>query len=158
MVIVASQTLREQALIDADANPDLQLPITNYCLLERVGRARRIGEITIKKSGSVREDAKTLFYIRKGLQEHGLIRKQVYYQWNNGPNYNGTNIGTLIHLVRFFHTRKPKVIVWAEHLIDYLKLKENNAAEYNEIKKLTKSRLFNQEIFKNTNIAKSIPN
>lgn len=134
LVIVASQTLRERALIEDNINPNLQLPLTHYCVLERIGRSRRIGEITIKKTSGIKEDPKSLFYIRKGLQEHGLIRKQVYYQGNSGYHYNGQNTGTLVHLTRFFNTRKPKVIMWAEHLMDYLKSKENCAAEYNEVR------------------------
>ncbi|KAJ8670622.1 hypothetical protein QAD02_001881 [Eretmocerus hayati] len=134
LVIVASQILREQALYSNSVNPNLHLPLTHYCVLERVGRARKIGEITLKKIKNFKEDAKTLFYVRKCLQTYGLIKKQIYYQGNTGKHYNGQNTGTLVHLTRFFHARKPKVIVWAEHLIDYLKSKENYAAEYNEVK------------------------
>ena len=134
LVIVASQTLREKSLIPDHVNPIIQFTLTHYCLLERIGRSRRIGEVTIKKSSKIKEDAKALFYIRKGLQDHGLIKKQVYFQGDSGSSYNALNTGTLVHLTRFFHTRKPKVILWAEHLINYLKAKENYAAEYNEVK------------------------
>ncbi|XP_014204050.1 general transcription factor 3C polypeptide 1 isoform X2 [Copidosoma floridanum] len=134
LVIVASQGLRERALIDYNVNPTLQLSLLHYCLLERIGRTRYLGDVTIKKSSSIKEDAKTLFYIRKGLLENGLIRKQVYYQGNTGLSYSGQNMGTLVHLTRFFNTRRPKVIIWAAHLIDYLKSRENYAAEYSEVK------------------------
>lgn len=134
LVIVASQNLRENALIDGSVSPIIQLSLPHYCLLERIGRTRKIGDISIKKSAHIKEDAKTLFYMRKVLLEQGLIRKQVYYQGNTGLSYNGQNVGTLIHLTRFYNVRKPKVIMWAEHLIDYLKSKENYAAEYNEVK------------------------
>lgn len=134
LVIVASQSLREYALMGDNINSTTHIPLTHYCFLERIGRARTIGEITLKKSSNIKEDAKALFYIRKVLQELGLMRKQVYYQASCGANYNGQNTGTLVHLTRFFNTRKPKVIMWAEHLINYLKSKENYAAEYNEVK------------------------
>jgi general transcription factor 3C polypeptide 1 len=134
LVIVSSQNLRERALMGNNVSSILQLPLSHYCLLERIGRSRNIGEITIKKCTNIKEDAKALFYIRKGLQEHGLIRKQIYYQGNSGIHYNGQSTGTLVHLTRFFNTRKPKVIMWAEHLINYLKSKENYAAEYTEVK------------------------
>ncbi|XP_058798386.1 general transcription factor 3C polypeptide 1 [Phymastichus coffea] len=134
LVIVASQDLRENALIDSTVSPIIQLSLPHYCLLERIGRTRKMGEISIKKSAHIKEDAKTLFYMRKVLLEQGLIRKQVYYQGTTGAAYNGQNIGTLIHLTRFYNVRKPKVIMWAEHLINFLKSKENYAAEYNEVK------------------------
>ena len=134
LVIVASQSLREQSIISSNVNSSVQLPLTHFCLLERIGRARKNGDVTVKKSSNIKEDAKALFYIRKNLQQHGLIRKQVYYSGNSGVPYNGQNVGTLIHLTRFFNIRKPKVIMWAEHLINYLKSKENYAAEYYEVK------------------------
>lgn len=93
-----------------------------------------MGEITLKKTTNMKEDARTLFYLRKNLQQYGLIRMQKYYQGNFKGAINGLNIGTLVHLTRFYNTRKPKVIIWAEHLINYLKTKENLAAEYNEVK------------------------
>ncbi|XP_008211506.1 general transcription factor 3C polypeptide 1 [Nasonia vitripennis] len=134
LVIVASQSLREYALMGDNISSTTHIPLAHYCFLERIGRARTIGEITLKKSSNIKEDAKALFYIRKVLQDLGLIRKQVYYQASCGANYNGQNTGTLVHLTRFFNTRKPKVIMWAEHLINYLKSKENYVAEYNEVK------------------------
>lgn len=133
LVIVASQELREKALTDDSANPIIQLSLVHYCLLERIGRTRYLGEVTLKKYNSVTEDAKTLFYFRKILLQHGLIRKQVYYKGKK-TNFVGQNIGTLLHLTRFYNSRKPKVIIWAEHLINYLKSKENYAADYNEVK------------------------
>ncbi|XP_014229864.1 general transcription factor 3C polypeptide 1 [Trichogramma pretiosum] len=134
LVIVADQPTREKALCTEGVQNIKDLSLTHYCLLERIGRARWIGEVTIKKNSNIKQDAKAMFYIRKTLQNRGLIKKQVYYSGNVGTPYNGQNVGTLLHLTKFFNIRKPKVIMWAEHLINYLKSRQNCAAEYNEVK------------------------
>lgn len=50
-----------------------------YLVLERVGRTRYHGEITQGRDSlqTMGEDAKTIFYLRKVLQKHRLITKQV---------------------------------------------------------------------------------
>lgn len=44
-VIVASQTLRNSMLIPATLPSNIELTISNYCILERLGRARHNGEL-----------------------------------------------------------------------------------------------------------------
>lgn len=44
-VIVASQSLRNSMLIPASLPSDIDLTISNYCILERLGRARHNGEL-----------------------------------------------------------------------------------------------------------------
>lgn len=52
LVIVATQQLRERALMGETANPVIDLNIVQYCFLERVGRSRYHGEVTQGKVSS----------------------------------------------------------------------------------------------------------
>ncbi|XP_034950383.1 general transcription factor 3C polypeptide 1 [Chelonus insularis] len=132
LVIVGSQMIREQALIDDNVCPTIELNVVQYCFLERVGRARYHGEVTQGKRSLVllKEDPKSLFYYRKFLLKHKLITKQLHYQKNAG---HGTG-GSLLHLPRFYVERKPKIVYLAEKIIALLKTRENYLADYTEIK------------------------
>lgn len=44
-IIVASQSLRNAMLIPASLPSNIALTISNYCILERLGRARYNGEL-----------------------------------------------------------------------------------------------------------------
>ncbi|KAG7208455.1 hypothetical protein KM043_014681 [Ampulex compressa] len=133
LVIVASQSTRERALMGVGVCPTLELNITQYCFLERVGRSRYHGEVTQGKLSlsALKEDPKSLFYHRKYLLRHKLITKQIHHQKSSGHSYNGS----LLHLPRFFVERKPKVLFLAEQVINILKSKDNYVAEYDEIKR-----------------------
>lgn len=45
LVIVAAQDIRNNLLLPANFPPDLELTISIYCILERLGRARYNGEL-----------------------------------------------------------------------------------------------------------------
>lgn len=45
LVIVASQTLRESLLIPTNVWCSIELSITQYCILEKIGRSRFQGEV-----------------------------------------------------------------------------------------------------------------
>lgn len=79
LVVVANQAARNRALRNPDVNPNLELTVMQYCVLERVGRSRYHGDVTQGKVSLqlIGEDAKTLFYHRKVLQKQRLITKQV---------------------------------------------------------------------------------
>ncbi|XP_043286772.1 general transcription factor 3C polypeptide 1 [Venturia canescens] len=133
LVIVASQTARQHALMDKSVSPILELTVIQYCFLERVGRSRYHGEVTHGKLslGLLKEDPSSLFYHRKFLLRHKLVTKQPHHQKSNGQGYSGS----LLHLPRFYVERKPKVIFLAEKVIEILKSRPNQVAEYAEIKK-----------------------
>jgi general transcription factor 3C polypeptide 1 len=80
LVLVASQQMRNEALMGPFADPLLAETLTamQYCILERVGRSREHGEVTQGKMSLqfMKENPKTLFYHRKNLLKHGLIKKQ----------------------------------------------------------------------------------
>ncbi|XP_066593076.1 general transcription factor 3C polypeptide 1 [Prorops nasuta] len=133
LVIVASQYLRDLALMGETVCPMLELTPMQYCFLERVGRSRYHGEVTQGKLSLslLKEDPKSLFYHRKYLLKHKLITKQIHHQKSAGHCCSGS----LLHLPRFFVERKPKIIFLAEQVITILKTKNNYVAEYDEIKK-----------------------
>jgi hypothetical protein len=81
LTLVATQDARNTALMGLNINPGLELNIMQYCLLERIGRSRYLGEVTQGKVSLqlLGEDPKVLFYHRKYLIKHQLIVKQV---WN----------------------------------------------------------------------------
>jgi len=81
LVLVATQDARNTALMGLNINPGLELTIIQYCVLERIGRSRYMGEVTQGKVSLqlLGEDPKALFYHRKFLIKHKLIAKQV---WN----------------------------------------------------------------------------
>ncbi|XP_031843956.1 general transcription factor 3C polypeptide 1 isoform X2 [Nomia melanderi] len=148
LVIVASQTERNHALMGGEVSPMIDLNVIQYCFLERVGRSRYHGEVTQGKLSlnALREDPKSLFYHRKLLLRHKLITKQIHHQKSGGHSCNGS----LLHLTRFFVERKPKAIFLAEEVIKILQSKPNCVAEYDEIKR--KLRIENpiRKLFKTT--------
>lgn len=62
--MVANQTVRENILIPTYIDPLIKLTITHYCVLEKVGQSRFMGETTLGKYSlnSICTDAKTAFY------------------------------------------------------------------------------------------------
>ena len=82
-----------------------------WCILERIGRARELGEVTQARKKYLAQnyrfqkqshapilfqgkmslqflcDPKTLFYHRRALLAQGVIRKQIHYQKIKGQNY-----------------------------------------------------------------------
>lgn len=119
-------------------------------MLERIGRSRYVGEMTVIKN-DVKDDPKSLFYIRKMLLNQNLIKKQAFCIPNVDKKSSGDN---LVHLTRFFRRQKPKFIIWAEKLINYLKTKENYAAEYNEVKEILHMNYPMKKFFKITMMEK----
>ena len=81
VVFVASQQMRAQALLGLSYDPLLAADMTpmQWVILERIGRARYLGEMTHGKLSLsfTKESPKTLFYHRKLLMRLNLISKQV---------------------------------------------------------------------------------
>ncbi|KAF8789321.1 General transcription factor 3C polypeptide 1 like protein [Argiope bruennichi] len=126
LVIVASPKLRLLSLIGSVTNPLVDLSTEAYCLLERIGRARYLGEVTQGEGGLLSLKAafcKQLHYYRKKLTLKGLVTKQNHYM----KNKKGTTCtGSLFHLTRFYVQRKTKMAVWMKCLCDILKDKPQN--------------------------------
>eukprot|EP00095_Tigriopus_kingsejongensis_P011852 maker-scaffold493_size155937-snap-gene-0.21 protein:Tk11852 transcript:maker-scaffold493_size155937-snap-gene-0.21-mRNA-1 annotation:"general transcription factor 3c polypeptide 1" len=134
IAFVASAWARSRALMGLNTDPLLIQTITGmqWAILERIGRARELGEVTQGRMSLqfTKENAKTLFYHRKALIKANLIRKQIHYQKTKGQNYQGS----LFHLSRFFVERRSKALILIHSLIKYLKERPKNMAPYDEVK------------------------
>ncbi|GIY20157.1 general transcription factor 3C polypeptide 1 [Caerostris darwini] len=85
LVLVASPKVRLLALIGTEADPLIDISSEAYCLLERIGRSRYLGEVTQGEGGLLALKApfcKQLHYYRKKLTLKGLITKQNHYMKN----------------------------------------------------------------------------
>ena len=145
-VIVASQSLRERALLGDTACPVLEMNVLQYCFLERVGRARYHGDVSHGKNGlsTLADDPKSMFYHRKFLLKHKLIVKQAYSERVSGNSYSSS----LLHLTRFYIERRPKFILVSESIINYLKTKDNYMASYDEVKEKLQIKVPLRKIFR----------
>lgn len=65
LVMVGSQTIRESILLPSTCPPNLPIGIHQYCMLERIGRARFNGEVTTGKHSSADpNEPQNFFHLR----------------------------------------------------------------------------------------------
>ena len=77
LVMVASQELREKALLGVHCDPNLAIIDIQYCLLEHIGQARYNGRMQRAMGSSfLKMEPKSLFHYLKGLRMLGLITLQ----------------------------------------------------------------------------------
>lgn len=76
LVLVASQSVRNFVLISHDTNPNFELSDVSYCLLERIGRSRRCGELTTSLN-FMKNGANPTFYFWNKLRQRNIIKTQV---------------------------------------------------------------------------------
>ncbi|GFQ94882.1 general transcription factor 3C polypeptide 1 [Trichonephila clavata] len=123
LVLVASPKIRLLSLIGTVTDPLIDMTLEEYCLLERIGRSRYLGEVPQGKGSSQATKAffcKQLHYYLKKLTVKGLITKQNLNMRNKkGKMY----IGNLFHLKRFYTKQMVKMTAWMKHLCDILKEK-----------------------------------
>lgn len=76
--MVASQELREKALLGLECDPHVTLTDIQYCLLEHVGQARYNGRVQ-KTIGSsfFKMDSRSTFHHLKRLRKRHLVSMQV---------------------------------------------------------------------------------
>ena len=134
LVVVASQRLRNQAILGKYYDPLLfeELSGLQWAILERIGRARYLGEATQGKgslSNITKIPPKTLFYHMKDAMRMGLICKQHIYQKIRGMNAHGN----VFSLPRFYVQRKSKSMLLTYNVIKLLKTKPNMMALYPEV-------------------------
>ncbi|XP_043222103.1 general transcription factor 3C polypeptide 1-like isoform X2 [Amphibalanus amphitrite] len=121
LVVVASQSMRNAALVPLSSmDVEAELNLSQFVLLERIGRSRFHGEITVgvQGLGVLKEPPKNLYYLRKKLLEYRLITKQGFcMRGSNGKNCQGR----LYHLPRFFREFRPKYEVMIEQAVEILR-------------------------------------
>lgn len=76
LVIVASQRVRYSVLLPGNENPENELTDTAYCILERIGRSRRCGELAPALT-FLRNGANPIFYFWNRLKKRKIIKSQV---------------------------------------------------------------------------------
>lgn len=130
LVIVADQTTRELALLGPyNSTKDMDISEIKYCILERIGRSRFMGQTT---QGTLdlrvfNVSHANMFVIRKQLLQRNLITKQDYYE--KGENKT-SKTGFLLHLPRFFVEVKTKSKVLTKELCALLATKPQQREVY----------------------------
>ncbi|CAH1265988.1 GTF3C1 [Branchiostoma lanceolatum] len=132
LVLVASQSLRQQALFHEDVLPDAELTDIQYCILERVGRARHLGELQADMKVMLDANSKYLFHVRKGLVKYDLITRQSTMY--TVPGNSRLKNSVLLLLKRFHTTHKSKNMVLMDALLDILQTKPDQMAVINDLK------------------------
>ncbi|GFY76301.1 general transcription factor 3C polypeptide 1 [Trichonephila inaurata madagascariensis] len=119
-VLVASPKIRLLSLIGTVTDPLINMTLEEYCLLERIGRSRYLGEVP-QGEGSLQATkaffCKQLHYYLKKLTVKGLITKQNLNMRNKKGNMY---IGNLFHLKRFYKKQKVRMTTWMKCLCDIL--------------------------------------
>ena len=120
---MASQTEREKTILGSNYDPLLAQKISpiQWAILERIGRSRQHGEITVGGESLVKYfqlSPRDLFYYRKLMLKNGLITKQpIIIRSNTGQIQKGL----LFHLPHYFEEWRPKSQQTLYELIKYLK-------------------------------------
>ncbi|KAJ1098406.1 hypothetical protein NDU88_003517 [Pleurodeles waltl] len=123
LVIVASQSLRTRALIGWEGDPEINLPDYSYCILERLGRARWLGELQRDlHCGAFKVEAGKIHYHRRVLDKNGLISMQSHVI----TLQNGTHQHSILLLLKRFHVdRRSKYDILMEKMSAILKTRRN---------------------------------
>lgn len=139
-------------LIPASLPSNIDLTISNYCILERLGRARHNGELangtyslsnivgdpvhfhSIKYANRVSQNAENVIsvfvFCRKKLLRNKLIETQPIYHVVNGQNFGSQ----LLHLPQFYAMFKPRHMMMTEKIIELLKEEPNYMATLHDIR------------------------
>ncbi|XP_064632397.1 general transcription factor 3C polypeptide 1-like isoform X2 [Lineus longissimus] len=136
-VMVASQATRTKYILGVDTNPCI-INLFNslqYCILERVGRARYEGAVAVGKDSLnvFNESSNKMFYHRKLMLEHNLITKQ-YFTMRKPIAVSAPTHVNLMHLHRFFVEYKSKVTMSVERIIDLLMQAPNRMVIFQDLK------------------------
>ncbi|CAG9861769.1 unnamed protein product [Phyllotreta striolata] len=122
LAIVADQNLRTLALCGDQIDPLISFLNAEFCLLERVGRSRKLGELTQGHTsiGSAFDmDAKTVFHYKKQLTARRLVSHQNFYI--KSPVYDQNKAGSLLHLQRFYVNVQTYQSYLVGEIINFLK-------------------------------------
>lgn len=121
LVVVASQEQRFTALCGDELEPNSLYSLTavNFCILERIGRSRRVGELSIGDSSLqvFNIQPKSMFYHTLCLIKLGLVKKQSITVYNKkGQN----SLRRLFHLTRFYQQYQSKYTILTNMVATYL--------------------------------------
>nr|XP_022298203.1 general transcription factor 3C polypeptide 1-like [Crassostrea virginica] len=121
LVILASQEQRFTALCGEELEPSklYNMSDLNYCILERIGRSRQAGEMSIGDNSLQVFNIipKSMFYLTLRLIKLGAIRKQSLTVYNKkGQN----SLRRLFHLTRFYQQYQSKYNILTNIVVNYL--------------------------------------
>ncbi|CAG9832138.1 unnamed protein product [Diabrotica balteata] len=122
LVIVADQKHRIKALCGDLIDPCIDFLNAEYCILERIGRSRRLGELTqgnVSISCAFKMDPKTLYHYKKQLYCSDLISKQFFVIKSAVLDQNKS--GSLLHLRRFHSSVRSRLNCVANQIVNVLK-------------------------------------
>lgn len=132
LVIVANQTLRKEALGINIIDPNYPLSDVVYCMLEKIGRARELGFVTIGKE-SAGLDAKRMFYQRKELIRAGFVQKSAHFVVDKRSQRPMK--GFVLYLARFYQRRASPLEHAAVKISQDLLERENQECDCVTIRK-----------------------
>ncbi|KAI8511588.1 General transcription factor 3C polypeptide 1 [Branchiostoma belcheri] len=132
LVLVASQPRRERSLFHEGVLPDVEVTDIQYCILERLGRARHQGEVQQDIKMAFGADPKYLFHVRKGLLQYDLITRQAYSYTTPGGARPRNSV--LLLLKRFHATRRSRNGVMMDQLIQLLENRPDKMAVLTDLR------------------------
>ncbi|CAG9770226.1 unnamed protein product [Ceutorhynchus assimilis] len=153
LVLVADSDLRKNAIVDKLADPNYEVIDVEYCVLERIGRARHFGEVTLGSASlaqALNMDTRSLHHYSKNLKKENFIMGQFCMV----ANIEHTKTGRLFHLRRFYHKRKTKYLIMMENVFQYMKKCPGYRAQYKDVRSLFNSNV--QKFFKHQEFNKYI--
>ncbi|XP_062576094.1 general transcription factor 3C polypeptide 1-like, partial [Saccostrea cucullata] len=121
LVIVGSQEQRLTALCGEELDPSslYNMADIGFCVLERIGRSRRAGELSVGESSLqvFNIQPKSMFYHSLRLIKLGILKKQSITVYNKkGQN----SLRRLFHLSRFYHQYQSKYTILSNLVVNYL--------------------------------------
>ncbi|CAG9814775.1 unnamed protein product, partial [Phaedon cochleariae] len=140
LAIVAQQQLRTLALSGEFPDPQIEMANIQYCILERIGRSRKLGEITqgnMSLTSALKMDSKSVFHYRRQLYLNGHISKQFFYVKSALTDQNKS--GKLLHLRRFFNFSKTRYMMVADKAINIMKKQPGCMMEVGKLKRMIES-------------------
>ncbi|XP_065212639.1 general transcription factor 3C polypeptide 1 [Planococcus citri] len=143
LVIVANQDVRNHFLLTSSLNPEADVADISYCILERIGRARRCGEVSCGIQ-FLRNGANPTFYFWNKLRKLGLVTSQT----TNFSSRLSNN--TLFHLPKYHRSYVSETTNAVYRVVNAIKSSPNKCLPVldvkamfpNEGRKATKSDLF----------------
>lgn len=121
LVIVANQSYRN-ALLYGNADPMLEIPNIEYCMLERIGRSRKLGELTqgtMSSTAMFNLDSRSAFHYNKHLAKNNFTTKQRFF--TRSLTVDQHKCGSLVHLQKFYKKIKSKQLLIVEQIVNILK-------------------------------------
>lgn len=141
MVIVAEQNLRTYAICGDLIDPLIAFLNTEYCMLERVGRSRKLGELTqgrMSIGSAFNMDPKSVYHYKKALYNSELISKQFFYI--KSPLYDQNKTCSLLQLRRFYTNIRSHQSYMASEIINILKRQPGYRIESKHLREIYSDR------------------